>query len=252
MFAGVSVRLGRINGSYLCGRIPLPNVFIFAAQLMVISYVSWNFELNFNTKPILTTMVTNSILNGIADTVAQTVSAARRRAAGRRINIKKEAVSIDINEFNEKNLPTHRGELFAASPFDFERLVRYMAWGFLMAPGQLKWFAYLSESFPITTTNQTLAVMWRVLLDQLVFSPIALALFFIYMTVTEGGGRQAVMRKLSTVFISALKSNYVVWPAVQVFNFRIVPFQLQLPFASTIGICWTTYLSLKNEASEAQ
>jgi protein Mpv17 len=249
MFGAVSVRLRLLNGSYLCGRIPLVNVFIFTIQLLGIGYVSLNFELHFSAKPILTTMITNSILNGIADTVAQTVSAARRRTAGRRA--KKGAVSIDITELNEKNLPTHRGELYPASPFNAERLVRYMAWGFLMAPVQLQWFAYLSETFPITSTNQTSAVMWRVLLDQIVFSPIGLALFFIFMTMTEGGGKQAVMKKFNTIFISALKSNYVVWPIVQILNFRIVPLQFQLPFASTVGICWTTYLSLKNEAAEA-
>jgi len=198
-------------------------------------------------------MITNSILNGMADTVAQTVSAARRRAAPRprASSNKKDGVSIEIHDLGEKSLPIHRKEFLAAPPFDTERLVRYMAWGFLMAPIQLAWFSYLSDAFPIGEHNKTLAVVWRVLFDQLIFSPIGLALFFVFMAVAEGGGSKAVRKKFDGVFASALKSGYVLWPAVQIINFWLVPLHFQLPFASTIGICWTAYLSLKNEAAEA-
>lgn len=47
------------------------------------------------------------------------------------------------------------------------------------------------------------------------------------------------------------KANFVVWPLVQIINFRWIPLQAQLPFASTIGVFWTTYLSLKNDAADA-
>jgi protein Mpv17 len=41
-----------------------------------------------------------------------------------------------------------------------------------MAPLQLEWFQFLSEQFPITATNKTSAAIWRVLCDQIIFSPI--------------------------------------------------------------------------------
>jgi hypothetical protein len=94
-----------------------------------------------------------------------------------------------------------------------------------------------------------------------------LAAFFTFMTVAEGGGKRAVMRKFQDVYMPALKANYLVWPLVQVLNFRIIPLQLQIvsyvrevyltcvdiwqPFVSTIGIAWTAYLSLTNQADEA-
>ncbi|KAA8908459.1 hypothetical protein FN846DRAFT_906161 [Sphaerosporella brunnea] len=255
MLHSLRLRARRLTSSYLFGRIPLTHVLIFAIQLLGIGHVSLDFENHFSAKPVLTTMVTNSLLNGIADTVAQTVSAARLRGARAPppSNSKKDGgVTIEIHELGEKGLPRHRNDgLQASSPYDVERLIRYMAWGFFMAPLQLAWFAWLSEAFPMGEDNKTGAALWRVLLDQVVFSPIGLALFFAFMTVTEGGGYVAVKRKLESVFGSTLKSNYVVWPAVQILNFRVIPLQYQLPFASTIGICWTTYLSLKNEAAEA-
>lgn len=87
------------------------------------------------------------------------------------------------------------------------------------------------------------------------------------MTVAEGGGKRAVQRKFQDVYVPALKANYMVWPAVQVINFRIMPIQFQIvrsyrlclwlllttsqPFVSTVGIAWTAYLSLTNAAEEA-
>jgi len=73
-----------------------------------------------------------------------------------------------------------------------------------MAPLQLSWFAWLSDVFPATGGHQTAAVMWRVFLDQIVFSPISLAAFFLFMGLCEGSDLKAVRRKLNVVFIPAL------------------------------------------------
>ena len=87
------------------------------------------------------------------------------------------------------------------------------------------------------------------------------------MTVAEGGGKRAVLRKFQDVYVPALKANCIVWPAVQMLNFRVIPIQFQIvssismlipdpmltlsqPFVSTIGIAWTAYLSLTNSSDE--
>lgn len=48
------------------------------------------------------------------------------------------------------------------------------------------------------------------------------------MTVAEGGGKRAVIRKFQDVYIPALKANFLVWPLVQALNFRIIPIQFQI------------------------
>ena len=55
-----------------------------------------------------------------------------------------------------------------------------------------------------------------------------LGLFFTFMTVAEGGGKRAVLRKFQDVYIPALKANFIVWPAVQMLNFSLVPMQFQI------------------------
>lgn len=56
-------------------------------------------------------------------------------------------------------------------PFDFERLTRFMAYGFLMSPLQFHWFAFLTQSFPLTKQSATLPALQRVCCDQLMFAP---------------------------------------------------------------------------------
>jgi hypothetical protein len=48
------------------------------------------------------------------------------------------------------------------------------------------------------------------------------------MTIAEGGGKRALTRKFQDVYLPTLKANFVLWPAVQVLNFRVVPIQFQI------------------------
>ena len=85
--------------------------------------------------------------------------------------------------------------------------------------------------------------MKRVAFDQLIWAPlgkvadhlfyfilmlIGLATFFTFMTISEGGGRRALSRKFQDVYLPSLKANYMVWPAVQILNFRVIPLQFQI------------------------
>lgn len=188
--------------------------------------------------------------------MAQSLTAIRQRAVRKPCGPSDDDfIAIEIHELDKKN-PSPSGELIPDSrrlppPFDFERLTRFMAYGFLMAPVQHKWFGFLSRTFPITKSAAFMPAMKRVAFDQFLFAPIGefhistrplcgdahrniansvsgLACFFTFMTVAEGGGRRAVVRKFQDVYVPALKANYMVWPAVQILNFRIMPIQFQI------------------------
>ncbi len=181
-------------------------------------------------------MVTNAVLGGVADTVAQTITSIRERAVRKhpngRLNPREDPLAVEIHELDRKN-PLSDRDLIPDSPllpppFDFERLTRFMAYGFCMAPIQFRWFKFLEKTFPITKTAAFLPAMRRVAFDQLIFAPFGVACFFTAMTIAEGGGRRAVYVKMRDMYVPTLKANYVLWPAVQVINFRLMPVQFQL------------------------
>ena len=157
-----------------------------------------------------------------------------------------------LNEKHETLNPDFTPQFLGGpQPFDFERLLRFMSYGFIMAPVQWRWFTQLNRWFPITKARGTVPAMQRVAMDQLIFAPIGLSCFFTFMTVTEGGGRHAVAEKFQHIYLPTLRANYMVWPAVQMLNFRVLPLQFQIPLVSTVGIAWTAYLSLTNAKDEA-
>lgn len=180
-------------------------------------------------------MVTNAVLGGVADTVAQTITSIRQRALRKHpngLNPRDDALAIEIHELDRKN-PFSKTELIPESkilppPFDFERLTRFMAYGFCMAPVQFRWFKLLESVFPITKASAFVPAMKRVAFDQLVFAPFGVACFFTAMTIAEGGGKRAVYHKMRDMYVPTLKANYMLWPAVQVINFRLMPVQFQL------------------------
>jgi len=118
------------------------------------------------------------VLGGVADTVAQTLTAVRERALRKPggVNSKDDPFAVEIHELDRK-IPWPEEDLIPESrrlppPFDFERLTRFMAYGFIMAPVQLRWFGFLSRTFPLTKTSGVLPAMKRVAFDQLLFAPI--------------------------------------------------------------------------------
>lgn len=247
-------RLSRaVNSKYIFGRIPLVHTVIFFIEMALVARLTARFNAYYEERPLMTMMVTNAILGGIADTVAQGITAIRqhsvRKLGGRN---KDDDFAIEIREIGRKDTFLDR-ELItdprALSPsFDFERLTRFMAYGFCVAPLQFKWFRFLSRTFPMTKTSAFGPAMKRVVFDQLIYAPFGVGLFFVAMTVAEGDGKHAVSNKLRDMYIPTLKANYIVWPVVQIVNFRLMPVQFQLPFVSTIGIAWTAYLSLTNSS----
>ena len=158
------------------------------------------------------------------------------------MNEKHESVSPDLN-------PRFMG---GPQPFDFERLTRFMAYPFLMAPVQWRWFTQLSRWFPLSKSSSTLPALQRVAMDQFIFAPLGLTAFFTFMTIAEGGGKTAIMEKFQHVYMPTLRANYMVWPAVQMLNFRVIPIQFQIPLVSTVGIAWTAYLSLVNAKEDEE
>ncbi|TVY57785.1 Protein sym1 [Lachnellula cervina] len=216
-------RLARaINSKYIYGTVPVVNTVIFLLEMAIISRLAVKFNSYYADRPILTMMITNAVLGGIADTVAQSITSIKLAAARKPGGIKDDdTMAIEIRELDRKN-PLNQNELIPDSkylppPFEFERLTRFMAYGFMMAPVQFKWFQFLSKAFPITKSSGLGPAMKMVAFDQLIFAP----------------------------------ANFMVWPLVQIINFRLMPIQFQLPFVSTIGIAWTAYLSLSNAAEEA-
>jgi len=100
----------------------------------------------------------------------------KARAKRRSVGAGDDYISIEIHDL-DKEKPPALGELGYVKnppPFDFERLTRFMAYGFFMAPVQFQWFKFLSRAFPLTKKNATIPALKRVAADQFMFAPVGM------------------------------------------------------------------------------
>lgn len=81
----------------------------------------------------------------------------------------------DYNEkhYSADSIIPHKN---APPRFDFERLTRFMSYGFIMSPVQFQWYGFLSRVFPITKQSAAIPALKRVAFDQLIFAPIGRSL----------------------------------------------------------------------------
>lgn len=107
--------------------------------------------------------------------MAQSLTAIRARsrrklAPGRDISDGIEMPDYDEKSPYLKDIIPHRTP--GPPQFDFERLTRFMSYGFIMSPLQFQWFSFLSRAFPITKQSATMPALQRVCFDQLIFAPV--------------------------------------------------------------------------------
>ena len=130
-----------------------------------------------------------------------------------------------------------------STQFSFRRFASLVFFGSAVAgPCMVVWYRFLATRIVIAS-QPGLQLLLRVALDQLLYAPTFLGIFFVSTSAMQGASRADIMHKLSHTYPDALLSNYALWPAVQLVNFRLVPLQHQTLFVNSIALGWNTYLS---------
>ncbi|KAF2091200.1 sym-1 [Saccharata proteae CBS 121410] len=112
--------------------------------------------------------------------------------------------------------------------------------GCIFGPAATTWFKAL-QKIQLGSTNMTIAA--RVAADQLVFAPCNLFVFLSTMAALEGS---SIKSKLDTTYTNALTKNWMVWPFIQLTNFKLVPLEHRVLVVNVISLGWNCYLSYLN------
>ena len=83
----------------------------------------------------------------------------------------------------------------------------------------------------LKSENATIAA--RVLVDQSVFASTNLFLFLSSMAYMEGTDPK---EKLNSTYFNALQKNWMVWPAVQAINFKLVPLEHRVLVVNIVSL----------------
>lgn len=101
----------------------------------------------------------------------------------------------------------------------------------IFGPAATTWFSFLQRS--VVLKNAKATIVARVAADQLLFTPTHLTCFLTSMAIMEGTDP---LEKLRTTFLTSYKANLTIWPAVQGFNFAIVPLDYRVLFVNVISL----------------
>ncbi|KAF9925362.1 Protein required for ethanol metabolism [Linnemannia zychae] len=134
--------------------------------------------------------------------------------------------------------------------WDKARTARMFVFGTAFAgPVLHNWYKFLDKNIHLSTPVKSLFA--RVGVDQIFFAPCFIASFFVGQGLLAGENLETIRARMNKGYLGALKSNYIVWPAVQLANFWLVPLQHRLMVVNTFALGWNTYLSHVNQSTRA-
>ncbi|CAI5523571.1 unnamed protein product [Closterium sp. Naga37s-1] len=134
---------------------------------------------------------------------------------------------------------------------DVRRLGGFAAIGlFIVGPALHIWYGLLGKFIQIEGFKGVLA---RLLIDQVIFSPLSIATFVGLVMLLEGKPER-IVPKLEKDFVPTCINMWKLWVPFQLFNFALVPPQLQVGAVNLVGLVWTVYMSFAshNDISDAK
>lgn len=130
--------------------------------------------------------------------------------------------------------------------------LRNMIYGFcVFGPIGHRLYPLLARINPFHSGTANLAT--RVAVDQLLWSPIGVALYFSAIGLMERNTPDQLEDKFRRVYWQVLYTNWCVWPLFQALNFTLVPVPWRLTAVNVASVFWNCFLSWQNRhAREAQ
>lgn len=111
----------------------------------------------------------------------------------------------------------------------------------IQGPGLRFWYGLIDSK--ITTASRSLKTLQKVVVDQLVFAPMFLAVLISLLGALQDYSVDEIKHKLKNEYQDVLKANYCVWPWVQLVNFYLIPLKYQVLFVQLVAVFWNTYVS---------
>jgi len=128
--------------------------------------------------------------------------------------------------------------------YNADRGLKAAIWGgIIFAPLAHTWYNKVLEKYVPGVSNR--AVFTKVFLDQTAWGLAVNSLYLAYATIAINGGNLSDARHaVETKMWPLMKANWMLWPAVQIVNFKFVPGPLQVPFINVVVLGWSAFLAL--------
>ncbi|PIK51393.1 hypothetical protein BSL78_11715 [Apostichopus japonicus] len=127
---------------------------------------------------------------------------------------------------------------------DFARTSRQALFGaFFVGPAMISWYKVLDRLYK---GSGKLVPMCKVITDQAVFAPVLITCFMSFVAWGNGRTGSQIKSQLKADFLPTLFTSYMIYPAVQVVNFYVLPVDYRPVLINVVSIFWNTYLCWKS------
>lgn len=128
--------------------------------------------------------------------------------------------------------------------YDMKSMKLMTAWGtVVIAPLFTYWYKWLENRFPpCSITGPTKSILKKTLIDQFLFTPPLLCLFFALMAAAEIPTWENVKNEITTKLPKVYVADCCFWIPVQALNFRYVPPTWRVLYIGLMTFVWTNFL----------
>jgi len=201
--------------------------------------MAWNaYRRLLHTHPLKTKALTSSFITGLSDVGLQFYEQHSTHALTER---RHEEHAPD----NDCDIPLFSGASVFEETTDFKwsRTLTLAAVGLLYSgPLNHLWFGTLEKLVRIP--HQGASVAFKLLVDQVMFAPVAIAGYMIVRGTFEGKSKGEIRSQLQEKLAVATKAAWQFWPVVNLISLSLVPVMYRVLIGNVCGIFWNAKLSL--------
>ena len=134
---------------------------------------------------------------------------------------------------------------FDPAPYDPFRTARHLTVGAVASIPGYHWFMFLGRHF--NYASRVLSISTKVVVQQIVFTPIFNTYFFGMQSLLAGAGIGGAIDRVQRTVPESMINSLKVWPAVTAVNFTFVLPQYRFMCAGVVACLWQSYLSWLNQ-----
>eukprot|EP00188_Purpureofilum_apyrenoidigerum_P000698 Plantae.Rhodophyta-Purpureofilum_apyrenoidigerum.ctg13263.p1 GENE.Plantae.Rhodophyta-Purpureofilum_apyrenoidigerum.ctg13263~~Plantae.Rhodophyta-Purpureofilum_apyrenoidigerum.ctg13263.p1 ORF type:complete len:208 (-),score=40.90 Plantae.Rhodophyta-Purpureofilum_apyrenoidigerum.ctg13263:118-741(-) len=175
------------------------------AGTMVLTRVWQNYLLRLDTNPVMTKAISAGVLS-IASSL--------------------------VGAINQKQMRSPR------------KLINEFCIGLIIRGPVVHYFHTLLDKVIFRNVNQKskLVVLAKVVLDQVVFAPLFISLYFYVSGLLDDKKFSEITKKIKKELFTVMKGNWSVWVPANIIGYAVIPLNLRVLWGNVINIFWTAYL----------